>query len=246
MAALGAGVFHGLMDFPFHIPAYSLFFAAIAAITYLAVHSHRHGVECFYNPKLSNRTVRLFWGLVPALVIIQLLFVFQVSRMWRAEMAAPTETNSIRLPTIISQEEYRRALLIDPRNSLYYEGLARSLLGKNMVTEEGFPEAAYALRQAVRWAPADWRFRSRLAEFYLANFRKAPLRYIPMAFSEMTAALTLFPNSAFLHLRVALSLAWAEKYYVGLIPENFINRRRHHAERAVALKPHMQKYLKSF
>lgn len=246
LAAIAAGSFHALMEFLFHIPAYSLFFAVVAAITYLAIHSHWQGVECFSYPKLSNRTVRLYWGLVPALVIIQLLFVFQVSRLWRAELAAPTETNSIRLPTRISQEDYRRALVFDPRNSLYYEGLARSLMGKNMVADKGFPEALHALRQAVRWAPADWRYRSTLAEFYLASFRRAPTRYVPMAFSEMTAALALFPNSAFLHLRVALILTWAEKYYVGLIPKNFINRRRHHAERAVVLKPKLEKVLMSF
>jgi O-antigen ligase len=246
LAALAAGSFHALMEFLFHILAYSLFFAAVAAITYLAIHSHRQGMACFSYPKLPNHRVRLLWGLLPAIMIIQLFFVFQVSQFWRAELAAPTETNSIRLPARIAGEDFRHALFFNPWNSRYYEGLADSQVGKNLVTKEGFVEAACAFREAVRWAPADWRFHYRLADFYLANFRKAPLRYVPQAFSELSAALTLSPNSAFLHLRMALMLAWSEKYFAGLIPEDLQDRRQYHAERAVALKPQFKRYLKPY
>jgi O-antigen ligase len=244
LAALAAGSFNALMEFIFHIPAYSLLFAALAAITYLAVHGQPQEVAGFSYPKLSSPRVRLLWGLLPALIIIQLVFVFQVSQYWRAELAAPTETNSIRLPRLISLQDYRRALEFNPWNSKYYEGLAASLLATGAETEESLNEAAHAWRQAVRWAPANWRFHYRLAEFYLAEFMTAPFYYVPRAFSELSASLALFPNSALLHLRMATVLAWSEKYFSGLIPENLQHRREYHAQRAVALKPQFKKYLK--
>ncbi|MEJ2070050.1 MAG: O-antigen ligase family protein [Syntrophobacterales bacterium] len=244
LAALAAGSFNALTEFLFHIPAYSLLFAALAAITYLAVHFQPQGSAGFSYPKLSNRRGGLLWGLLPALIIIQLVFVFQVSQYWRAEAAAPTEINSMRLPPLISLKDYRRALKFNPWNSRYYEGLAESLMKKGLVTEEGFAEVEDAWRLAVRWAPAHWRFHYRLAEFYLDDFPKAPYYYIPLAFSELSASLALFPNSALLHLRMAQVLAWSEKYFPELIPENLRHSREFHAQRAVALKPQFKKYLK--
>jgi len=244
LAALAAGSFNALTEFLFHIPAYSLLFAALAAITYLAVHFQPQGSAGFSYPKLSDHRGRLLWGLLPALIIIQLAFVFQVSQYWRAEAAAPTAINTMRLPPLISLKDYRRALQFNPWNSRYYEGLAESLARKGLVTEEGFTEVEDAWRQAVRWSPAYWRFRYRLAEFFLADFPKAPYYYIPRAFSELSASLTLFPNSALLHLRMAQVLAWSEKFFPELIPKNLRNSREYYAQRAVALKPRLKKYLK--
>ena len=244
LAALAAGSFNALTEFLFHIPAYSLLFAALAAITYLAVHFQPQGSAGFSYPKLSDRRGRLLWGLLPALIIIQLAFVFQVSQYWRAEAAAPTAINTMRLPPLISLKDYRRALQFNPWNSRYYEGLAESLARKGLVMEEGFTEVEDAWRQAVRWSPAYWRFRYRLAEFFLADFPKAPYYYIPRAFSELSASLTLFPNSALLHLRMAQVLAWSEKFFPELIPKNLRNSREYYAQRAVALKPRLKKYLK--
>ena len=115
---------------------------------------------------------------------------------------------------------------------------------KGLVTEESFAEVEDAWRQAIRWAPAHWRFHYRLAEFYLDDFPKAPDYYIPLAFMELSASLTLFPNSALLHLRMAQVLAWSEKYFPELIPENLQQRREFHAQRAVDLKPRLKKYFK--
>jgi hypothetical protein len=67
---------------------------------------------------------------------------------------------------------------------------------------------------------------------------------VPLAFKELSAGLTLFPNSAPLHLRLAQVLAWSEKFFPGLIPEDLENRREYHAGQAVALKPGLKKYLK--
>jgi O-antigen ligase len=50
LAALAAGSFNALMEFLFHIPAYALMFAAIAAITYLAVHLRPQAAAGFACP----------------------------------------------------------------------------------------------------------------------------------------------------------------------------------------------------
>lgn len=243
LAALAAGSFNALMEFLFHVPAYALMFAAIAALTYVAVHLRPQAAAGFACPRLSRRQVRLLWVLLPAFVVLQLFFVLEVSRFWRAEMAAPTERNSIRLPLNASLKDFGGALALNPWNSKYYEGLAQSLGGSRLAPTADFDEAEAAWRQAIRYAPADWRLRGRLADFYLANFARAPDLYVPLAFKELAAGLALFPNSASLHLRLAQVLAWSEQYFPGLIPEDLENRREYHAGRAAALKPGLKKYL---
>lgn len=244
LAALAAGSFNALMEFLFHVPAYALMFAAIAAITYVAVHLRPQAAEGFSRPRLSRRQVRLLWVLLPAFMILQLFFVLEVSRFWRAELAAPTERNSIRLPLNASLKDFGAALTLNPWNSKYYEGLARSLGESRPAPAAGFDEAEAAWRQAIRYAPADWRLRGRLADFYLANFARAPYLYVPLALKELSTGLNLFPNSAALHLRLAQVLAWSEKFFPELIPEDLENRREYHAGQAVALKPGLKKYLK--
>lgn len=244
LAALAAGSFNALMEFLFHVPAYALMFAAIAAITYLAVHLSPQGAPGFAYPRRSPRQVRFLRVLLPLFVIGQLFFVLQVSRFWRAELAAPTERNSIRLPLRSSLKDFRGALRFNPWNSKYYEGLAQSLGGSPAAAPEAFEEAQAAWRQAVRYAPADWRLHARLADFYLANFALAPFEFVPLTFRELSAGLTLFPNSAAIHLRLARVLAWSENYFPGLIPADLQGRREYHATRAAALKPGLKKYLK--
>lgn len=243
LAALAAGSFNALMEFLFHVPAYALMFAAIAALTYLAVHLRGQPAEAWSRPRLSPRQVRLLWVFLPVFMVLQLFFILEVSRFWRAELAAPTERNSIRFPLNASLKDFPGALALNPWNSKYYEGLAQSLGGRGQTPAADFDQAEAAWRRAILYAPADWRLRGRLADFYLANFPRAPYLYVPLAMKELSAGVILFPNSAPLHLRLAQVLAWSEKFFPELIPENLQGRRDYHAGQAVALKPGLKKYL---
>jgi hypothetical protein len=92
-------------------------------------------------------------------------------------------------------------------------------------------------------APADWTVRLSLAEFSLRQWRNSPVQYIPMALQELSAAVVLFPESAFLNYRLATVLTWAEKYYLSLVPPELLERQGDYLEKALKLEPRLKKFL---
>ncbi len=242
IAALSAGVFHALVDFPFHIPAVSLMFAAIAALTYAAAYYHRQGFEFF-----SFRTLRLPGNrrlgatlVIAALILVQVAFGVRVCYNWLSEIAAPTEIDSTRTPTKLAPADYRRALGYINTNSKYYFGLAESLEARAM--DRGVTrKSAGLLRTAVFYAPANWGYRLILGNFYLRHYQDDPDRNIPRGLNELNAAVALFPESPGLHFRLAATLAWAEKYYPGQVPPSLKNKVAFHFAEAVRLEPKLLK-----
>ncbi len=244
IAALSAGVFHALMEFPFHIPAISLGFAGIAALTYSAAHYHHQGMEFF-----SYRTLKLSGNhrapaalLVLAMMGLQLAFGVRVCYNWMAEQSAPTEINSTRTPPKLAAEDFRQALRYNPINSKYYLGLAETLAGGASAGWVASGAENY-LKSAIFYAPANWGYRLKIAEFYLGRYQDAPERYIPSALKELAAAVYLFPESGLLHLRLASVLAWTEKYYPGLIPAVLRDGQSSHFSEAIRLESRLKKYL---
>jgi hypothetical protein len=243
LAALGAGAFHALAEFPFHIPAISLIYAAIAAITYLALYSHQESDLEYFSYSTHDFPVgQRIWGVgLLILLPLQIAFIFQVGYHSLAERAAPTEINSTRLPLKLQAENYRQALAQSPKNSKYFLGLAETL------NKTGFPvalaETEGALKSAIFEAPAHWGYRQKLAEFYLRHYQKAPDRYIPGALKELDAAVKLFPESARLNLYLGASLAWAEKYCDGLVPVELRGQSGSYLDKAIKLDPNVKKYL---
>ena len=244
IAALAAGVFHGMMDFPFHILAVSLVFTSIAALTYSAAHYHHQGREFF-----SYRTIKLPANhrttavlIVLAVIGVQLVFGVLVCYNWMAEHAAPTEANSTRIAPKLAGEDFRRALAFIPTNSKYYLGLAETL--ENRAIGGGVTSGAEkSLKAAIFYAPANWGYRLKLGEFYLRHYREAPDLYIPSALQELAAAVGLFPESGILHFRLASILAWTKKYYPGLIPGVLKDSQSFHFAEAVRLEPRLEKDL---
>jgi tetratricopeptide (TPR) repeat protein len=245
IAALSAGVFHALMEFPFHIPAISLGFAGIAALTYSAAHYHHQGMEFF-----SYRTLKLSGNhrasatlLVLTMMGLQLAFGVRVGYNWLAEQSAPTEINSTRTPLKLAAEDFRQALRYNPINSKYYLGLAESLAGG--ASAGGVASGAEnSLKSAIFYAPANWGYRLKIAEFYLGRYQDAPERFIPSALKELAAAVDLFPESGLLHFRLASVLTWTEKYSPGLIPVALRDAQSSHFNEAIRLEPKLKKYLK--
>lgn len=244
IAALSAGVFHALMEFPFHIPAISLGFAGIAALTYSAVHYHHQGMEFF-----SYRTLKLSGNhripaalLVLAMMGIQIAFGVRVCYNWMAERGAPTEFNSTRTPPKLAAEDFRQAQRYNPINSKYYLGLAETLAGTASAGGAAAGSENY-LKSAIFYAPANWGYRLKMAEFYLGHYQEAPERYIPSALKELKAVVYLFPESGLLHFRLASVLAWTEKYYPGLIPDALRDSQSSHFSEAIRLDPKLKKYL---
>jgi hypothetical protein len=244
IAALSAGVFHSLMEFPFHIPAISLEFAGIAALTYSAAHYHRQGMEFF-----SYRTLKLSSNhrapavlLILAMMGIQIAFGVKIYSGWRAEQSAPTEINSTRTPLKLETEDFRRALTYNPIKSKYYLGLAETLAGAASAGGVASNPEDY-FKSAIFYAPAYWGYRLKIAEFYLGRFQDAPEHYIPSALKELAAAVNLFPESGLLHFRLASVLAWTEKYYPGLIPAALRDGQSSHFSEAIRLEPGLKKYL---
>jgi len=244
IAALSAGVFHAVMEFPFHIPALGFEFAGIAALTYSAAYYHNQGMEFF-----SYRTLKLPGNhratavvLVLALIGVQLAFGVRVYYYWLAEYVAPTAINSTRTPPKLAAEDFRRALTYNFTNSKYYLGLAETLAG-GAIGGEDASEAGKSLQAAIFYAPANWGYRLRLAESYLKRYREGPDRYLPAALKELTAAVPLFPESGLLHFRLATILAWTGKYYPGLIPADLRNDQDFHFSEALRLEPRLKKFL---
>jgi O-antigen ligase len=243
IAALGAGIFHSLAEFPFHIPALSLVYAGVAAISYLSVYSRRQDYwEYFAYPSIKIPGRSSFFSLILiSLILVQLAIAGQLWYQWEAERIAPTAINSTCSPPDLGVKDFQRALVLNPKNSRYSLGLAEAW-GKNP-PENVWPEVEKALRASVRNAPAFWGYRLKLAEFYLRRFEIAPRRYIPAALKELEAAVTLFPSSGALHLRLATALTWAGQYYSGLIPPGLCEQSDYHYRQALKLAPNLKKFI---
>ncbi len=246
LAALAAGAFHALVEFPFHIPALALIYAALAALVYLVVHHHQPPEYLSYpaGGRLARRP-RALLAVCLALALCQTALAVTTWRWWRAEAAALTEIDSTRPPGFeISARDYRQALLDNPRNSRAYAGLAALLEREEPIPAPASLEAEGLLREAIYQAPANWAYRYQLGEFYLRRFKDSPGRYLTRALKELAAAATLFPASGHLHFRLGTVLAWAEQYYSGLVPPELRGQAGHHLKLAVQLEPRLQNYMK--
>jgi hypothetical protein len=104
-------------------------------------------------------------------------------------------------------------------------------------------EVQSSFQAAIFYAPANWGYRFKMAEYYLRRHQDAPDRYVPAALKELAAAVALFPESALLHFRLATTLAWAERYYSGLIPAALRQSQTIHFSEAVRLEPQLQQHL---
>jgi O-antigen ligase len=243
LAAMGAVVFHSLGEFLFHIPAISLMFASIAAISYLTVHYHQKGGEYFSFPTLRLHGHGKLAALVfLALLGVQLAYMSQVGHYWLAELAAPTEVNSTRPAPRVTLDEVQRALRLNPSNSEYYVGLAGFL--ENGEGEAAVSKAENLLKLAVFHAPAYWKYRLLLAEFYLRQEAHARERYLHLALQELVAAVTLYPEYGLLHLQLALVLARLENDYTGDELARWRQRRAFHLEKAMELEPRFKEYFR--
>lgn len=245
IAALGATIFHALVEFPFHIPALSYTFAAVAALTYLTVFSqHQGGLDFFSYPtiRFPGPGRRALWVLL-GLMAVQGIYAFQVGRCWLAEHLAPMEINSTRLAPKLTGEDFRRALQVNPYNSKYYLGLAETLEKQGAGVGESPEEVEKSLQAAIFHAPGHWGYHLKLAEFYLSHYSEAPPHYLPMALKELAASVTLFPESGGLNLRLAMVSAWAERYFPGLVPVKLQGRDAYYAQQAIRLQPDLAKFL---
>jgi hypothetical protein len=243
LAALAAGAFHALVEFPFHITGFALTYAALAALAYLILHHHPQTLENFSYPVAgSGRWRRAAFGILLALLLCQTALSVRAWHWWRAETAAPTEPDSTRPPESASRaEDFRRALGHNPRNSASYAGLAALLQENDPAGAPDPQEVEHLWRAAVQRAPAEWFYRYHLGEFYLGRAQDSPRPYLPLALQELAAAVSLFPASGRLHFRLGTALAWAEEYYGGLVPPQLRNRAGYHLELALQLEPRLQK-----
>lgn len=244
IAALGAGTFHALVDFPFHIPAIALLFAGIAAITYLTVYGHFQDGASGSLPTVhfpvNYRKAAM--GAIIGLIGVQLAIGVQIYYSWLAENAAPMEINSTRAAPKLEVEDFRRALALNFRNSKYYLGLAEALETSG-TGGQALAEAEQSLQAAILYAPANWGYHVKLANFSLRYYQKAPNLRLPIALRELAAAVALFPQSAVLHFRIASALGWAEKYYPGTVPQELRGRRAYYMGQALNLEPSLAQSL---
>ncbi|MHB9074085.1 MAG: O-antigen ligase family protein [Desulfobaccales bacterium] len=250
LAALGMAGLHGLVEFSFHIPAVTLLFSSIAAVTYLSLYSHRRMWE-----SLSYRTINLSQkrlgatGIIVFLILVQLFFVWQVGVHWLAELTAPTEQNSTTAAPQLKLKDYRDALAYNQRNSRYYIGLAEALAAGDAAVnlagrtkDEPLPsEVEKLLQTAIFYNPGHWAYRLKLAEIYLKLYKDDPSRYLPQALEEFDAAVKLFPNSGYLHLRLGTTLSWAENHCLGLVPLKFRGQSAEYLKRAIELDHNLKK-----
>ena len=245
IAALGAATLYSLGEFPLHIPALSLLFAAMAAITYVTVYSPHQGEWDYFSyptfvfPRQRWLSTIILLGLMGT----QVAFLYQVCYQWTAEMLAPTEFNSTLIPPKLESKDFRRALVLNPRNSKLNLGLAEALEKVQGVSGQDRAEVENSLKAAVFNAPSHWGYRLKLAEFYLRQQEQSPAYYIPAALEEFTAAVSLCPESGALHFRLALILTWADKYFSGLVPAHLSGRSQYYYKQAVRLDPQLQRFI---
>jgi O-antigen ligase len=237
LAVLGAGAFHALAEFPFHIPALCMLYGSIAAIAYLTLYSHRQeDLEFFSYPGNDFGNFQKPWGMVLfCLLPLQLTFLIQVSYYGLAERASPKEIDSTRLSFPLTAGNFREALAFSPKNSKYYLGLAETL--EKAESEAALAEVEHALKSAIYFAPAHWGYRQKLAEFSLRYNQIAPEFYIPQGLKELDTAVKLFPESARINLYLGTSLVWADKYYSKLVPEELQGKGGNYLDKAFKLDP---------
>ncbi|MBW1918311.1 MAG: O-antigen ligase family protein [Deltaproteobacteria bacterium] len=242
LGALMAVAFHALAEFNLHIPANALLLAAVGALTYLSVHSYvRSHVEMFSYPTMPKpRSKVAAAAILSALLAVQVVFLHSSWRFRQAEQLAPTEINSTVTPRQLTAADYQAAINLNPLNPAYFQGRAAAL-ARTAIDQQTAAEIETLTRQAVFLAPANWRLRLQLADFYLSEFSKQPSRHVPCGLKELAAAVQLFPESAGLQFRLGATLAWAEKYYHGLVPPELRGQSRPALERAIALNPRLQK-----
>jgi hypothetical protein len=242
LAALAAGAFHALGEFPFHIPAYSLTYGAIAALTFLTLHRHEAG-EYFDYPSWRPTGNRLAPWLCGALILVQLLYMGQAWHFWQADRAASLEIDSTRIPRMPATSDYTQALALNPRNAGYFAGLAGTLEAEATPDLKKAEKVKDLLRQAIFLAPACWRYHYQLGDFLLRNYQLAPGRHVLLGLRELAASVALFPEKPELHLRLGLVLNWADLYYPAYVPSDLRNRAQGHLDRALALEPTFKKII---
>ncbi len=242
LAALTAGAFHALGEFPFRIPAYSLTYAAIAALTFITLHHHRKR-EHFDYASWRPAGNRLVPWLCAALVLGQMAYMGQAWYFWQAERAAPLEIDSTRIPRALKAADYSRALALNPRNAGYYAGLALTLEPSDLVDPKWSQEIEGLLQQAIFQAPARWRYHFQLGNFLLRHYQQSPKRHLPQGLRELAAAVALFPEKAKLHLQLGLALSWTELIYPAYVPPELTKRAQVHLDKAVALEPALQRFV---
>jgi O-antigen ligase len=243
LAALAAGAFHALGEFPFHIPGFSLTYAAIAALTFLTVHQHQNG-KPFDYATWRPAGHRLAPWLGVALILVQAAYMGQAWQFWQAERAAPVANDSTRIPRILQAADYTRALAHNPRNAKYFAGLARALAGVGVENLEQARKVEVLLQQAIFLAPARWRSHFQLGDFLLGHYELAPRNFLPRGLRELDAAVTLFPERADLHLQLGLALTWTKMFYPAYVPPPLAKRAPEHLDRAVALDPELKNQVK--
>ncbi|MFA4902749.1 MAG: O-antigen ligase family protein [Desulfobaccales bacterium] len=250
LAAVGLAGLHGLVEFSFHIPAVTLLFSSIAAVTYLSLYSHKRMWESssYRTINLSQKRLRAT-GIIIGLILVQLFFVWQVGVHWLAESMAPSEPNSTTAAPQLKLKDYQEALAYNQRNSRDYSGLAEALAAEAATlslagrTKDDLPtsEVDKLLQTAIFYNPGNWAFRLKLAEFYLKHYNENPSRYLPQALEEFNAAVKLFPSSGYLHLRLGTTLWWAENHCLGLVPLKFRGQSAEYLKRAIELDKNLKK-----
>lgn len=241
LAALAAGAVHALGEFTFRIPAYSLTYAALAALTFLVLHYHR-GRDCFAYATWRLTGHPLAPWLCGALILIQAAFMWQAWHFRQAERAAPLIRDTTRIPRKIPAADFVQALALNPRNAGYAAGLAGALEMEE-VSSQRAQEIEVLWRRAVFLAPANWRYHLQLGNFLLQHYRLAPKRHLFEGLREVAAAATLFPEKAAIHLTLGLGLTWTGLFYPGYIPPELANRAQVHLDKAVALEPDLKKFV---
>jgi hypothetical protein len=242
LAALAAGACHALGEFPFRIPAYSLTYGAIAALTFLTLHQ-RQAREGFDYAVWRPAGSRLAPWLGAALILVQAAYMTQAWHLWQAERAAPLGMDSTRIPRTLEAADYARALALNPRNAEYFAGLASALATAGIPDLEEAQKVENLLRQAIFLAPARWRSHYQLGNFLLEHYQLAPRRYLPRGLRELAAATALFPEKAELHLRLGLALTWTDLFYPAFVPPDLKKQAQVHLERAAALEPAFKKII---
>jgi O-antigen ligase len=243
LAALVAGAFHALGEFPFHIPAYSLTYAAIAALTFLTLHQHQHPARKFDYAAWRPAGNRLAPWLCAALILVQAVYMGQAWYFWRAEAAAPLEIDSTRIPRTLTAADYVKAMALNPRAAACVAGLAGTLAAEEITDLKQAQKIETLLQRAIFLAPARWRYHYQLGNFLLQHYRLAPKPLLSQGLKELAAATALFPEKAEPHLRLGLALTWTGLFYPGYIPPDLAPKAREHLERAAALDLKYKKFL---
>jgi hypothetical protein len=245
LAALAAGAFHAVGEFPFRIPAFTLAYATVAAIGYLAIFHYGKEREFFSYPmiKFPARPV-MAAAVVLGLLAGQMILMMRAWHFWQAERAAPTEIDSTRAnPPLIGREDWQWAITRNPANSKYYVGLAQAREKNWVLDPDALGEAEMMYQQAIHHSPANWVYHVKLAEYYLRYYRVNLAQNLPRALKESAAAVNLFPESGMLHLQLGTLLAWMERHHAQLVPPEFRNRWVLHLQKALQLDPSLKKYL---